>query len=53
MHEFFNGQIPAHFSAMCLVLNVALLLSITALIKYLVNSKCGFIDQNKFDEQNY
>jgi hypothetical protein len=41
MHELFNGTIPMHAIAMCILMNVALVLSIAALIKYLIKGKCG------------
>jgi hypothetical protein len=41
MHEFFNGQIPMHAVVMCMLMNVALVLSIAALIKYLIKGKCA------------
>ena len=41
MHEIFNGTIPMHAIAMCILMNVALVLSIAALIKYLIKGKCG------------
>ena len=43
MHEFMNGQVPVHAMAMCILLNVFLVLSIAALIKYLIKGKrcCG------------
>ena len=41
MHELFNGTIPMHAIAMCVLMNVALVLSIAALIKYLIKGKCG------------
>ena len=41
MHEVFNGTIPMHAMAMCILMNVALVLSIAALIKYLIKGKCG------------
>ena len=41
MHEFFNGQIPVHAIAMCILMNVALVLSIAALIKYLIKGRRG------------
>lgn len=41
MHEFFNGQIPVHAIVMCILMNVALVLSIAALIKYLIKGGRG------------
>jgi len=41
MTEIFNGTIPMHAIAMCILMNVALVLSIAALIKYLIKGKCG------------
>lgn len=41
MHEVFNGAIPMHAIAMCILMNVALVLSIAALIKYLIKGKSG------------
>ena len=43
MYEMFNGTIPMHATAMCILMNVALVLSIAALIKYLIKGKydCG------------
>ncbi|CAN6132887.1 hypothetical protein MCETRH20_00392 [Methylophilaceae bacterium] len=41
MNEIFNGSIPMHAIAMCILMNVALVLSIAALIKYLIKGKCG------------
>ena len=41
MHELYNGTIPMHAIAMCILMNVALVLSIAALIKYLIKGKCG------------
>jgi hypothetical protein len=41
MNEIFNGTIPMHAIAMCILMNVALVLSIAALIKYLIKGKCG------------
>ena len=41
MHEFLDGTIPMHAIAMCILMNVALVLSIAALVKYLLKSKCG------------
>lgn len=41
MHEFFNGQIPVHAIVMCILMNVALVLSIAALIKYLIKGRRG------------
>jgi len=40
MYEMFNGTIPMHAIAMCILMNVALVLSIAALIKYLIRGKC-------------
>lgn len=42
MHEVFSGTIPMHAIAMCILMNVALVLSIAALIKYLIKCKCGY-----------
>ncbi len=41
MYEMFSGTIPMHAIAMCILMNVALVLSIAALIKYLIKGKCG------------
>lgn len=41
MYEMFDGTIPMHAIAMCILMNVALVLSIAALIKYLIKGKCG------------
>lgn len=41
MHEFMSGPVPVHAMAMCILLNVFLVLSIAALIKYLIKGKCG------------
>jgi hypothetical protein len=41
MNEVFNGTIPMHAIAMCILMNVALVLSIAALIKYLIKGKAG------------
>lgn len=41
MHEFFNGPVPFQAIVMCTLMNVALVLSIAALIKYLIKGKCG------------
>ncbi len=41
MHEVFYGAVPMHAMAMCILMNVALVLSIAALIKYLIKGKCG------------
>ena len=41
MYEIFNGTVPMHAIAMCILMNVALVLSIAALIKYLIKGKCG------------
>ncbi len=41
MNEVFNGTIPMHAIAMCILMNVALVLSIAALIKYLIKGRCG------------
>jgi hypothetical protein len=41
MYEMFNGTIPMHAIAMCILMNVALVLSIAALIKYLIKGKSG------------
>lgn len=41
MNEIFNGTIPMHAIAMCILMNVALVLSIAALVKYLIKGKCG------------
>ncbi len=40
MLEIFNGTIPVHAIAMCILMNVALVLAIAALIKYLIKGKC-------------
>jgi hypothetical protein len=41
MYEMFNGAVPMHAVAMCILMNIALVLSIAALIKYLIKGKCG------------
>ncbi len=41
MYEVFNGTMPMHAVAMCVLLNIALLLSIAALIKYLIKARCA------------
>ncbi len=41
MYEMMNGSIPFNAIAMCLLLNIALVLAIAALIKYLIKSKCS------------
>ena len=41
MYEMFNGTIPMHAIAMCILMNVALVLSIAALVKYLIKGKSG------------
>ena len=41
MNEVFNGTIPMHAIAMCILMNVGLVLSIAALIKYLIKGKAG------------
>jgi len=41
MHEFLNGPVPFQAIVMCTLMNVALVLSIAALIKYLIKGKCG------------
>jgi hypothetical protein len=41
MHEVMSGTIPMHAIAMCILMNVALVLSIAALIKYLIKGKCA------------
>jgi hypothetical protein len=41
MYEMFNGTILMHAIAMCILMNVALVLSIAALVKYLIKGKCG------------
>ena len=41
MYEMFNGTIPMHAIAMCILMNVALVLSVAALIKYLIKGRCG------------
>ncbi len=40
MHDVLNGTIPMHAIAMCILMNVALVLSIAALIKYLIKGRC-------------
>jgi hypothetical protein len=40
MHDVMNGTIPMHVVAMCILMNVALVLSIAALIKYLIKGGC-------------
>ena len=42
MHEVFYGAVPMQAMAMCILMNVALVLSIAALIKYLIKGRCGF-----------
>lgn len=39
MHEVFYGTMS--MQAICILMNVALVLSIAALIKYLIKGKCG------------
>jgi len=39
MHEVFYGAMS--MQAICILMNVALVLSIAALIKYLIKGKCG------------
>ena len=41
MHEVFYGAVPMQAMAMCILMNVALVLSIAALIKYLIKGRCG------------
>jgi len=41
MHEFLSGPVPFQAIVMCTLMNVALVLSIAALIKYLIKGKCG------------
>lgn len=41
MHEMFNGTVPIQAIAMCILMNVALVLAIASLIKYLIKGKCG------------
>jgi hypothetical protein len=41
MHEMINGSMPLHAIAMCVLVNVTLVLSIAALIKYLIKGRCG------------
>jgi hypothetical protein len=41
MHEVFYGAMPMQAIAMCILMNVALVLSIAALIKYLIKGKCA------------
>lgn len=41
MHEFFTGPVPFQAVVMCILMNVALVLSIAALIKYLIKGGCG------------
>jgi len=41
MHEYFNGQVPVHAMVMCIFMNVFMVLSIAALIKYLIKGRCG------------
>jgi hypothetical protein len=51
MHEFLNGSLPIHAIVMCTLMNLALVLSIAALIKYLVKGgsgcNCGYSCCNK------
>lgn len=41
MHEIFNGSMPMHAVVMCALMNIALLLVIAALVKYLIKGKSG------------
>lgn len=41
MHEMMNGTMPVHAILMCILVNVTLVLSIAALIKYLIKGRCG------------
>jgi hypothetical protein len=41
MHEVFYGTIPLQAIGICILMNVALVLSIAALIKYLIKGKCA------------
>lgn len=41
MNELFNGTIPMLVIATSILMNIALVLSIAALIKYLIKSKYG------------
>jgi len=41
MHEIFNGSVSMHAVLMCVLMNIALLLAIAALVKYLIKGKCG------------
>ena len=41
MHEFLNGPVPFQAIVMCILMNVALVLSIAALIKFLIKGRCG------------
>lgn len=41
MHEVFYGTMPMQAIGICILMNVALVLSIAALIKYLIKGKCG------------
>ena len=41
MHEFFSGPVPVHAMAMCILMNVFMVLSIAALIKYIIKGRCG------------
>lgn len=41
MHEVFYGAMPMQAISLCILMNVALVLSIAALIKYLIKGKCA------------
>ena len=41
MHEMMNGEFPAHAVAMCVLVNIFLVLGVAALLKYLIKGGCG------------
>jgi hypothetical protein len=42
MHDFISGPMPMHAIGMCVLFNIALVLSIAALLKYLIKGRgCG------------
>lgn len=41
MHEIFTGSLPMHVDVICVLMNIALVLGIAALVKYLIKGKCG------------
>ncbi len=41
MYELFNGSVPMHPDVMWVLMNIALVLAIAALMKYLFKGKCG------------